>query len=162
MSKDLGRLLTAMVTPFKADGSVDYNAAEKLAHLLVNDGSDGVVIAGAIATIAGADIHENGGTTGNGIHVLSPSGTAVVQIGGAGTMTTVQKNGGAGILVEQAPVSTAGNASSVFIDSTRTRTSLTSTTSWTRQVENGAPGRGACGVSAKYSAYQASYASSFR
>src|SRR5207302_1490840 len=35
-----------MVTPFKADGSVDYDAAEKLAVMLVNDGSDGVVVAG--------------------------------------------------------------------------------------------------------------------
>jgi len=46
MTKDLGRLLTAMVTPFKADGSVDYAAAEKLAVMLVADGSDGVVVSG--------------------------------------------------------------------------------------------------------------------
>jgi 4-hydroxy-tetrahydrodipicolinate synthase len=46
MSKDLGRLLTAMLTPFKADGSVDYEAAEKLAVLLTADGSDGVVVSG--------------------------------------------------------------------------------------------------------------------
>jgi 4-hydroxy-tetrahydrodipicolinate synthase len=35
-----------MLTPFSADGSVDYEAAEKLAALLVADGSDGVVVAG--------------------------------------------------------------------------------------------------------------------
>ena len=46
MSKEIGRLLTAMVTPFKADGAVDYDAAEKLAVTLVNDGSDGVVVSG--------------------------------------------------------------------------------------------------------------------
>ncbi len=46
MTKDLGRLLTAMVTPFKADGSVDYASAEKLAVMLVADGSDGVVVSG--------------------------------------------------------------------------------------------------------------------
>jgi 4-hydroxy-tetrahydrodipicolinate synthase len=46
MTKEIGRLLTAMVTPFKADGSVDYDAAEKLAAMLVTDGSDGVVVAG--------------------------------------------------------------------------------------------------------------------
>ena len=46
MTKEIGRLLTAMVTPFKADGSVDYAAAEKLAVMLVNDGSDGVVVSG--------------------------------------------------------------------------------------------------------------------
>jgi 4-hydroxy-tetrahydrodipicolinate synthase len=46
MSTQIGRLLTAMVTPFKADGSLDYEGAEKLAALLVADGSDGVVVSG--------------------------------------------------------------------------------------------------------------------
>jgi len=35
-----------MITPFKADGSVDYQAAEKLVAMLVADGSDGVVVSG--------------------------------------------------------------------------------------------------------------------
>ena len=30
MPTEVGRLLTAMITPFKADGAVDYDAAEKL------------------------------------------------------------------------------------------------------------------------------------
>jgi 4-hydroxy-tetrahydrodipicolinate synthase len=46
MSAEIGRLLTAMVTPFAADGSVDYETAERLAALLVADGSDGVVVSG--------------------------------------------------------------------------------------------------------------------
>src|SRR2546422_4751846 len=46
MTVEIGRLLTAMLTPFKADGSVDYQAAERLAALLVADGSDGVVVSG--------------------------------------------------------------------------------------------------------------------
>ncbi len=46
MSVEVGRLLTAMITPFKTDGSVDLNAAEKLAVQLVADGSDGVVVSG--------------------------------------------------------------------------------------------------------------------
>src|SRR5438552_320823 len=46
MTKEIGRLLTAMITPFKADGAVDYDAAEKLAVMLVHDGSDGVVVSG--------------------------------------------------------------------------------------------------------------------
>lgn len=41
-----GRLLTAMVTPMKADGSVDYDQAAQLAIRLVESGSDGVVVAG--------------------------------------------------------------------------------------------------------------------
>jgi len=35
-----------MITPFKADGSVDHDAAARLAALLVADGSDGVVVSG--------------------------------------------------------------------------------------------------------------------
>jgi len=46
MTTEIGRLLTAMLTPFKADGSVDYLGAEKLAALLVADGSDGVLVSG--------------------------------------------------------------------------------------------------------------------
>lgn len=43
---NLGRLLTAMVTPFKPDGSVDYDRAKALALKLVEEGSDGLVVSG--------------------------------------------------------------------------------------------------------------------
>jgi 4-hydroxy-tetrahydrodipicolinate synthase len=43
---EIGRLLTAMCTPFTEDGRVDHAAAQRLARLLVADGSDGVVVAG--------------------------------------------------------------------------------------------------------------------
>ena len=42
----LGRLLTAMVTPFDAQGEVDYQQAKRLAISLLDSGSDGVVISG--------------------------------------------------------------------------------------------------------------------
>lgn len=42
----LGRVATAMVTPFDADGQVDYGEAARLALYLVENGSDGLVIAG--------------------------------------------------------------------------------------------------------------------
>ena len=44
--KELGRLLTAMVTPFDEDGKVDYEQAKKLASALLDSGSDGVVVVG--------------------------------------------------------------------------------------------------------------------
>lgn len=44
--KELGRLITAMVTPMKEDGSVDYEQAKLLANKLVDSGSDGVVVVG--------------------------------------------------------------------------------------------------------------------
>ena len=46
MAAQIGRLLTAMVTPFDSDGRVDYAQARKLALALVASGSDGVVVAG--------------------------------------------------------------------------------------------------------------------
>src|ERR1700680_2634131 len=49
MSAEIGRLLTAMLTPFKSDGSVNYEAAERLAVLLTADGSDGVGVSGTAA-----------------------------------------------------------------------------------------------------------------
>ncbi|MFL4473949.1 4-hydroxy-tetrahydrodipicolinate synthase [Paeniglutamicibacter sp. MACA_103] len=41
-----GTVLTAMVTPFKDNGEVDYEAAAKLAVKLVDDGCDGLVVTG--------------------------------------------------------------------------------------------------------------------
>jgi 4-hydroxy-tetrahydrodipicolinate synthase len=43
---ELGRLLTAIVTPFHPDGSVNYEAAAQVARHLVDTGSDGVVVSG--------------------------------------------------------------------------------------------------------------------
>ena len=44
--KKLGRLLTAMVTPFNEKGEVDYEQAKKLALALLDSGSDGVLVVG--------------------------------------------------------------------------------------------------------------------
>lgn len=43
---NFGRVLTAMITPFQADGSVNYAVAEKLAVHLVEHGTDTVVVCG--------------------------------------------------------------------------------------------------------------------
>ena len=43
---ELGRLLTAMVTPFNEEGDVDYSRARELANALLKSGSDGLVIGG--------------------------------------------------------------------------------------------------------------------
>ena len=41
-----GAVVTAMVTPFTADGSLDVDGAVTLARWLVENGSDGLVVAG--------------------------------------------------------------------------------------------------------------------
>jgi 4-hydroxy-tetrahydrodipicolinate synthase len=42
----LGRVLTAIVTPFHEDGAVDVESFQRLARHLVDHGSDGIVVAG--------------------------------------------------------------------------------------------------------------------
>ncbi|HVP04642.1 MAG TPA: 4-hydroxy-tetrahydrodipicolinate synthase [Dehalococcoidia bacterium] len=43
---EIGRLLTAMVTPFDREGKVDYEQAKRLALALLDSGSEGLVVAG--------------------------------------------------------------------------------------------------------------------
>lgn len=45
-SARLGTVLTAMVTPFKPDGTLDTDTAARLANRLVDDGCDGLVVSG--------------------------------------------------------------------------------------------------------------------
>jgi 4-hydroxy-tetrahydrodipicolinate synthase len=52
MPESLGAILTAMVTPFGADGRVDEEAAVALMHHLVDDGSDGLVICGSTGEVS--------------------------------------------------------------------------------------------------------------
>lgn len=42
----IGHLLTAMLTPLDARGEVDLDAAERLAHYLIDEGNDGLVVSG--------------------------------------------------------------------------------------------------------------------
>ena len=44
--KEIGRLITAMVTPFDEEGRVDYEQAKRLAKALLDSGSDGVILSG--------------------------------------------------------------------------------------------------------------------
>jgi 4-hydroxy-tetrahydrodipicolinate synthase len=72
----LGEVLTAMVTPFDRDGSVDADAFRRLCSHLLENGSDGVVVAGTTGespTLSDEErlelfaaaveiVHERGGT----------------------------------------------------------------------------------------------------
>ncbi|MBV8956794.1 MAG: 4-hydroxy-tetrahydrodipicolinate synthase [Solirubrobacterales bacterium] len=52
MEANLGAILTAMVTPFGADGKLDEEAAVRLMHHLVEHGSDGLVVCGTTGEAA--------------------------------------------------------------------------------------------------------------
>jgi 4-hydroxy-tetrahydrodipicolinate synthase len=49
---DLGAILTAVVTPFDADGALDETSAVRLMNHLADHGSDGVVVAGSTGEAA--------------------------------------------------------------------------------------------------------------
>ena len=46
MRYDAGEIITAMVTPFKEDLSIDYAALEKLINHLIETGTDAILVAG--------------------------------------------------------------------------------------------------------------------
>ncbi len=77
-----GRLLTAMVTPFAADGSVDLELAARLAVHLVAQGSDGLVVCGTTGespTLSWQEQHELfaavKGAVGDRARVLAGTGS---------------------------------------------------------------------------------------
>lgn len=53
-----GRLLTAMVTPFNADGSINYEVGADFADWLLANGSDGLVVEGSTGEAATMDMDE--------------------------------------------------------------------------------------------------------
>lgn len=60
MKGQFGGLITAMVTPFDRDGDVDLPAAEKLASWLLDNGSEGLVVAGTTGEGPTLDDREKG------------------------------------------------------------------------------------------------------
>ena len=48
----IGGILTAMVTPFGSDGELDENATARLIHHLLDNGTDGLVLAGSTGEAA--------------------------------------------------------------------------------------------------------------
>jgi 4-hydroxy-tetrahydrodipicolinate synthase len=59
MEVNLGAILTAMVTPFGADGKLDEDAAVRLMHHLVEHGSDGLVVCGTTGEAATLEDEEH-------------------------------------------------------------------------------------------------------
>jgi 4-hydroxy-tetrahydrodipicolinate synthase len=81
----LGEVLTAIVTPFKADGSVDFERFRELAQYLVENGSDGVVVAGSTGESPTLRDDERLELFRVAVEALAGSGTVVA---GTGTYST--------------------------------------------------------------------------
>jgi 4-hydroxy-tetrahydrodipicolinate synthase len=83
-SMRIGGILTAMVTPFDGNGRLDEDAAVRLMHHLLDNGSDGVVLAGSTGEGATLSDDEKARLWERGV---SECGDATV-IAGTGTYDT--------------------------------------------------------------------------
>jgi 4-hydroxy-tetrahydrodipicolinate synthase len=80
----VGGILTAMVTPFDGDGGLDEDAAVRLMHHLLENGSDGLVLAGSTGEAATLTDHEKARLWELGV---AECGDAMV-VAGTGTYDT--------------------------------------------------------------------------
>jgi 4-hydroxy-tetrahydrodipicolinate synthase len=82
-----GRLLTAMATPFNPDLTVNYGRAAELAHRLVANGSDGLVVAGTTGESPTLTTSEKLKLFETVLHAV---GDKVAVIGGTGSYSTAE------------------------------------------------------------------------
>jgi 4-hydroxy-tetrahydrodipicolinate synthase len=75
---ELGSILTAMVTPFDADGRVDEDAAVALMHHLVEHGSDGLVICGTTGEASTLNDEEHLGMIRLAVEEMRGTGKKIV------------------------------------------------------------------------------------
>jgi 4-hydroxy-tetrahydrodipicolinate synthase len=85
----LGRILTAMVTPFDAAGRVDEDAAARLMHHLVASGSDGLVLAGTTGEASTLTDEEKVALFRLGVRELGGQATIVAGTGSNDTAHSV-------------------------------------------------------------------------
>jgi 4-hydroxy-tetrahydrodipicolinate synthase len=91
----LGRLLTAMVTPFKESGEVDYGQAKKLALALLDSGSDGLVVAATTGEAPTLSWEEELRLFEEVKSVVGDRGTVVAYTGSNSTTEAVEATKGA-------------------------------------------------------------------
>lgn len=88
--KELGRILTAMITPFTADGSVDINEACRIAQYLVENGSDGVVVSGTTGESAALETNEKLALFAAVKKRLGNAGVVIAGTGGNNTRHSIE------------------------------------------------------------------------
>lgn len=81
----LGEVLTAIVTPFRSDGSIDLDAFRSLAGFLLDNGSDGIVVAGTTGEAPTLTDEERLGLFAAAVDAVGDRGTVVA---GTGTYST--------------------------------------------------------------------------
>ncbi len=90
MPGELGAILTAMVTPFGPDGAVDEDAAVRLMHHLLDNGSDGLVVCGTTGEGATMDDDEHLAFIRLAVEEAGGRGTVVAGVGSNDTRHAVR------------------------------------------------------------------------
>lgn len=90
MPVNLGAILTAMVTPFDAQGRVDEDAAVRLMNHLVDHGSDGLVICGTTGEGATLDDEEHLGVIRLAVEEMRGRCTIVAGVGSNDTRHAIK------------------------------------------------------------------------
>jgi len=100
-----GTVLTAMVTPFDADGAVDLETAQKVARHLIVNGHDGLVLSGTTGESPTTTVEEDGQVLRAVREAVGADIPLVAGIGTNDTRTTLQlaaqaeANGADGLLL---------------------------------------------------------------
>src|SRR4051794_33948523 len=81
----LGRVLTAIVTPFRNDSSIDFDGFQSLARHLLDHGSDGIVVAGTTGESPTLTDDERGDLLRAAVEAAGGTGTVIA---GTGTNST--------------------------------------------------------------------------
>jgi len=87
-----GRVLTAMVTPFKDDGSVDLDAVARVANHLVDHGNDGIVVSGTTGEAPTTSVAEDGEILRAVIDAVGDRATVVAGVGTNHTEHSIELN----------------------------------------------------------------------
>ena len=88
--RNFGRVLTAMVTPFHADFSVNYAAAAKLAKYLVAHGNDGLVVAGSTGESATLSCEEKLKLFSTVLDAVGDNATVIAGTGSNDTLASIR------------------------------------------------------------------------
>jgi 4-hydroxy-tetrahydrodipicolinate synthase len=89
----LGEILTATVTPFDADGRVDYDAYRELCAFLVDNGSDGVVVNGTTGEASTLAEEERTGLIRAALEAIGDRATVVAGTGTNSTAHSIELTG---------------------------------------------------------------------
>ncbi len=85
-----GRVLTAMVTPFDADGGLDLDSAQKVAGHLVDSGSDGIVVSGTTGESPTTNPEEDGRLLAAVLEAVGDRASVVAGVGNNDTQASIR------------------------------------------------------------------------